>query len=396
MKSYDLVLVVGYFRTATAFLSVVEALGKKLRIAVLPTDADPAMKHKTGDAHFVFLDLCRRFGADVLDINESAFTTLMVIQQFPYSDVLAKNVQQNVKSNEHVGLMTLAMAGIEKHDAFVKQFGVSKVYVPSQRLMEFLLEKREAGARYEGVNVKEVGLPFALYRIFPEFRADWMIAAPTLFSFHNESGKQHFLRTVNQLLNQIPSGDVVVYKPHNGNSLDYFAPRLHYLLASWLDKIPTMKRLLQSTERLPWPWLRMQVDRVETCILHRTIMRRVIPMAQLTPYAGISLEAFLPGVRKGVIGGLSNTIWGTLYFDLPFYNCVDEHGRQGRSELLDRRSDQLLDLNLQFFGVPFCQGNLAMDVRKQDIVLPHERQGDLIASIQEDLVLARKSCEELI
>ena len=389
MKSYDLVLVVGYFRSATSFLSVIKALERKLRIAVLPTDADPTMKHKTADAHAVFLDLCRLLGADILDIDESASASLMVIQQFPYDDALADNIQQKIKSNEHIGLMTLAMAGIEKHDAFLKQFGISKVYVPSQRFMEFLLAKRKAGARYEGIKIKDVGLPFALHRIFPEFSADWMIAAPTLFSFHNEGGKQQFLRTVNQLLSQIPLGDVVVYKPHNGNQLDYFAPRLHYWFAGLIDQMPAARKLLHTAGRLPWPWLRMQIDRVETCVLHRAILKRATQMSEVTKFAGMSLEAFLPGVRKGVIGGLSNTIWGTLYFNLPFYNCVDDSARQGRSELLDKRSDALLDLNLQYFGVPFCTGELGMDTRKLGIVQPHERQGDLVAEIVDDLTRAR-------
>lgn len=396
MKKYDLILVVGYFRSAAAFLSVIKVLGKRLRIALLLVDADPTMKNKTGTAHTIYLDLCIRFGADVLELGEPVRASLMVVQQFPYGEALAHDVQRNLVIGRRVGLMTLAMAGIEKHDAFVRQFSISKVYVPNLRFMEFLLNKRVAQSPYRGIEVEEVGLPFAHYRVFPEFSTDWIIAAPTLFSFNTEVGKQQFLMSVNQLINQMPTSDVVVYKPHNGNSLDYFAPRVHYRLASWISMLPGNRFLLQLAQLASWGWLRRQLSRIQTAILHQTILKRAIQMADVTPYAGMSLEAFLPGVRKGVIGGLSNTIWGTLYFDLPFYNCVDGSGRQGRSELLDRRSDQLLDLNLQFFGVPFCQGSLTMDARKQNIVLPHERQGDLIASIQGDLALARKSCEELI
>ena len=59
MKEYDLILVVGYFRSATAFLAVIRALGELLRIAVLPVQADPAMHQKTGNAHTTYLGLCR-------------------------------------------------------------------------------------------------------------------------------------------------------------------------------------------------------------------------------------------------------------------------------------------------------------------------------------------------
>jgi hypothetical protein len=355
-----------------------------LSIAVISVDADPAMLHKTADAKAVFIEFCRENGAEFLEPGASAHATLLVVQQFPYDAPLAQSIQRGLVVRERVGLMALATAGIEKHDTYLAHFGLSKVYVPNRRFMQFLLNKRGAQARYASVSVEEVGLPYDQHRLFKDFSADWIIAAPTLFSFHSEHGKQQFLRTVNQLLSCIPKEDVVVYKSHNGNQLDYFAPRLHYWLAGWLDRMPVARKLLSTAERLPWPWLRMQIARVETCVLHRAILKRATQMSEVTKFAGISLEAFLPEVRKGVIGGLSNTIWGTLYFNLPFYNCVDESARLGRSELLDKRSDALLDLNLQFFGVPFCNGELDMDTRKLGIIKPHERQGDLVAAVLDD------------
>lgn len=391
MKNYDIILVTGYFRTAASFLSVIKALGGSLRIAVLPAEADPAMKQKTGEAHTVFLDLCRKWGADVLQLDEAASAGLVVVQQFRYSDELAARICRSLTAPRRVGLLTLAMGGLEQHDAFLVQFGIRKAYVPSRRFLEFLLERRGAKARYRGVELQEVGLPFARHRPFPQFNVDWLVAAPTLFSFHTEAGKQQFLQTVRELLDQMAPGDVVVYKPHNGNSLDYFAPRLHYLIAGLLARLPLGNRLLDFLCAAPWRSLRAQANRVRSCLLHRAILKRAIPMGELTAYAGMSLEAFLPGVRKGVIGGLSNTIWGTAYFDLPYYNCVDSAHRQGQSELLDKRSDALLDLNLQYFGVPFCEGDLATDTRKLGIVRPEERQGDLVAAIAHDLSLARET-----
>lgn len=388
MKEYDLILVVGYFRSATAFLAVIRALGGLLRIAVLPVQADPAMHQKTGNAHTTYLELCRGFGAAILAPDECARAKLMVVQQFPYADELAKNIRLNITAADCVGLMTLAMAGIEKHDAFLAQFEIRQVYVPSRRFMEFLLEKRMAEGRYEGVEIKEVGLPFARYRVFPDFNVDWIVAAPTLFSFHSESGKQQFLQSVIRLLGQIDPDDVVVYKPHNGNFMDYFAPRIHYRIASWIERLPGGWRLVEVASAFPWCWLRNNFEKVQTCILHRKVLRRAVPMSEMTQYAEMSLEAFLPGVRKGVIGGLSNTIWGALYFDLPFYNCVDPQLRQGGSSLYDKNPDVLLNLNLEYFGVPFCDGVLGVDTRTLGIVRSDERGGDLVTEMLHDLARA--------
>ena len=109
-------------------------------------------------------------------------------------------------------------------------------------------------------------------------------------------------------------------------------------------------------------------------------------MSALTPYGDMSLEAFLPGVRKGIIGGLSNTIWGTLYFGLPFFNCVNRPPGQSRtSELLNKSSETLLDLNLEFFGVPFCAGDISNGASGTGIVREEDRQGDLVRTIRCDL-----------
>ncbi|NJM31812.1 MAG: hypothetical protein HC848_01640 [Limnobacter sp.] len=312
MKTYDLILVVGYFRTATSLLSVIKGLGRTLRIAVLSVEADSAMHSKTGEAHQVFLHLCQKLGAELLHLGEPAQATLLVVHQFPYTNELARAILHKVTAQKRVGLMTLAMAGREVHDHFLQQFELRKVYVPSQRFLSFLLDKRHAQTRYSNVQIQEVGLPFAKYPLFPEFSADWLIAAPTLFSFHSEQGKQQFLNSVLELLEKIPPQDVVVYKSHNGNSLDYFVPRAHYHLANWLEHVPGATKLVWLAQRLthalPWRWPHLQIQRLQTCMLHRAVLRRAMPMPAVTQYAGISLEAFLPGVRKGVIGGLSNTI----------------------------------------------------------------------------------------
>ena len=161
--------------------------------------------------------------------------------------------------------------------------------------------------------LRRSGCRFGAHPVFTDFGVDWLIAAPTLFSFSTEAGKQAFLRDVLALFSQIPSSDVVAYKPHNGNQRDYFVPRLNYAVASLFRLIPGGERLLGILAHTGPSASRRVFSRTLTSALHSRVLGRAVPMSQLTPYGDISLEAFLPGVRKGVIGGLSNTIWGTLY-----------------------------------------------------------------------------------
>lgn len=385
MRNFDILLILGYFRSAPAFLSIIRYMGEKLRIGILPTDADPSMKNKTGVAHGLYMQLCKEFGAQVIALGEPVQANLMIVQQFPYPDALAESINASVTAEKCVGLMTLAMAGIEVYDRFLTQFNLRRIYVPSKRFMHFLLQHRQAEARYAGIEVEEVGLAFARYPIFPEFKVDWLIVAPTMFSFRSENGKQVFLNTVFKLLEQIPDDDVVVYKPHNAMAVDYFAPKFHYALARILYRVPGANSFLQCLARVLPGQLKKHLERIQTGILHLFVLRRAISLSALTQYAGIALEAYLPGVRKGIIGGLSNTIWSTLYFGLPFYNCVDQNLCRGPNELLNKNSDPLLGLNLKYFGVPYCEGDLGKGAYGREIVSDADRGGDLIGAILQAL-----------
>lgn len=381
MKTVDILLVVGYFRSATAFLSVVRHLTPALRVGVLNAGADPALKRKTGEAEALFMRLCEQFGAHIIELDQPVEARLMIVQQFVYPDEIAFSITSAVKVARTIGLLTLAMAGLEKHDRFLAQFPIDTVLAPSRRFTDFLLRRRGALDRYAHVTIENVGLPFRRYPVFPEFQVDWLIAAPTLFSFHSEVAKQSFLRNVLVLLEQMPASDVVVYKPHNGNALDYFAPRYHYTLARVAARFPLLARMVERLAQGASGSLTRHAQCVVTGMLHLRVLRRAKPMGEVTVYADISLEAFLPGVRKGVIGGLSNTIWGTLFFGLPFYNCVDPALREESSDLLNKSSADLLGLNLEFFGVPYYRGRLADAPHGESIVTDSDRRGDLLVAI---------------
>lgn len=384
MKHFDILLVLGYFRSAAAYLSVIRHLSSEFHIGVLALELDSSLKNKTAAAHDMYMQLCTQFGAEIVTTIEPMHCRLMVVQQFPYPGDTVAAIQANITSDKRVGLMTLAMAGIAQHDAFLTQFAIRKAYVPSLGFTQFLLEQRKATKRYDGVTLEEVGLPYRRYPVFPDFKVDWLIAAPTLFSFHNEEGKQSFLRCVLKILSVIPRNHKIAYKPHNGNALDYFAPRAHYFIAGLLRHIPGTLPILEKLAKNSPARLGKQFNQVLTSMLHMQVLERAKPMKQFTAYADIALEVFLPGVSQGVIGGLSNTIWGTLHFGLPFYNCVDPSLRNGNT-LLTRSSDNLLDLNMKYFGVNYCKGEISPFAHETNLNREHERTGDLVSAIRHDV-----------
>ena len=385
MKKFDILLVVGYFRSVTAYLSIIRHLGSDLRIGVLPIPVEPSLISKTGVTGDLFMRLCSDFGAQSVNYGDSASTRLMIIQQFPYSDSTVSTIRECVDSDRNIGFMTLAMAGIEQHDKFIQQFGIDKVYTPSRRFTEFLLQKRQAVERYAGVRLVEVGLPYAKYPVFPDFKVDWIIAAPTLFSFSDEKCKHRFLGAVLNILNDVPDNCIVAYKPHNGNALDYFTPRVHYILARLIYRVPKAYAFLDGIAHYLPRAAGRHLEKIQTGILHLSVLRRVKRMSDISPYSDLAIEAFLPGVQKGVIGGLSNTIWGALYFGIPFFNCVDPALRKNGMRLSGRKSDNLLDLNLQYFGVEYCHGDIRRGEYGESIVTYDDRKGDLLSEIRNDL-----------
>jgi hypothetical protein len=384
-KEFDLLLVIGYFRSALPMLSIVRHLSPKLRIGLCFQPLSSQMEAKTGDVQEKFEHLCMEAGGVSYVQGSPTKCRIMLVQQYIYSDSFVASFRADIVAEEIWGMLTLASMGLDAHDAFLKQFGVSRLTVPDKGLANFLLEARHARSRYHGLEMTEVGLPFQKYPVFEEFAVDWVVAAPTLFSFHTERDKQAFLRNVLKLMKQIPERDVIVYKSHNGNEKDYFTPRLYEVIARMILRIPSAEVMLEGfIQRLPQR-LQYHLNKVLTAMLHLRVTRRAIAMIKFTPLADMSIEAFLPGVRKGVIGGLSNTIWGALYFGLRYYNCVDESSRSGSSELLNKSSENLLSLNLKYFGLPFCNGDLSADIGQHSITKIKNLNSNLIDLILLDL-----------
>lgn len=376
---FDLVLVIGYFRSALPLLSVIRHLSPRLRIGLRFQALSPQMEGKIGGAQRLFERLCLQAGGILCAAGTTARCRLILVQQYPYAEQFAASVRAEVQADDIWGMLTLAVMGIEAQDAFLRQFGVTHVTVPDKGLADYLIAERGAQARYADVAMVEVGLPFRKYPVFAEFSVDWIVAAPTLFSFHTEAGKQRFLYDVLKLMAQMPGTDVVVYKPHNGNAKDYFTPRAYVEIARLIAWIPGVERILDSAVQRLSQALKAHASRLVTALLHARVTRRAVPMIELTPLADMSLEAFLPGVRKGVIGGLSNTIWGTLFFGLPYYNCVPPDERSGsESELLNKCSDALLDMNLHYFGVPYCDGMLDRGATNEKIAFGSTRHRNMV------------------
>ncbi|MDD3021944.1 MAG: hypothetical protein PHX61_13340, partial [Alphaproteobacteria bacterium] len=99
MKTCDILLVVGYFRSAAPFLSLIRYLSKEHSVGVVFLDVGSEMEKKTGAAQSVFKNLCQDFGASVYLSSQSIAAKLMIVQQFVYPDDFALSVRNNIKAD---------------------------------------------------------------------------------------------------------------------------------------------------------------------------------------------------------------------------------------------------------------------------------------------------------
>jgi len=387
-ERYDIVLVVEYFRSVTSYLSIIKGLRSDFSIGVYQVPVCSFDAGKNNKAQGDFLELCQRLGADLVRPG-LVKTSVLLIPQRPLRKDVIVDIQKKFDAESVVLLLGFAYPGIKMQDEIFQHFKFKKTYAIDENLIKFLANKRCANEIYDALNIVEVGLPFGKYPIIDSFNVDYILAMPTQFSFPYESDKWLFLEAVQELLMHIDVDDTIVHKPHNSAEHDQFSSKNMRILLRVLENIPGFKTFLKiAINRSPSRKVRFFTGKLYTAYLYEKILARTITMDKAGGSSHLAMEAFLPGVRKGVIGGTSNTMWGTLFFNLKFYNCVDIFNQKmdGENKLYGSKDrDKYLGLNLQYFMIPYCNGRLLFDEKLWNIPSVGCRNGDLIVELRKDI-----------
>lgn len=379
-------MVLEYFRPLTYYLSIIRYLGDGYNIGLYAVDIDSRQHKKNIDTQKLFEKTCKEFGAKIIR-EEEVQTEVLLIPQNIYTEIARKDINNNIKAKQKVGILGFAWAGVQVHDEFLDVFAIDKVFVTDKRFTDFLLEQRKVKA-YKEKTIIETGIPFKKYPIIENLSIDYLLVMPTSFSFPKEEDKWMFLETIKNLFSQIDEGDIVAHKPHNGMYTDLFVTESYMNLIKIIRYIPMLPYVLKILINTSSGFIRKFISKLYTAYLYSNILERTVPLSKITKYSLFAVEAFLPNVKKGVIGGLSNTIWGSLYHQIPFYNAVDMN-RQDRfgSDRLYGTKDTTnhIDLNLKYFYIPFCEKRLEFDSNHFSIVHDSTRQADLLHEIKNEM-----------
>ncbi len=395
-KKFDLVLVVEYFRSVNAYLSVIKGLKSEFSIGIYEVPQNDSYLRNNDTSQVEFLNMCQDLGATIIK-SEKVETKVLMLPQRPLSNEAILDIKKTFDAKTTVLLLGFAYAGIEQQDEILKHFNFKKAYAVDMDFLSFLAEKREAKKLYSSIDITEVGLPFKKYPVCDDFSADYILAIPTMFSFYNESDKWSFLESVRDIFNLLDSSDVIVHKPHNGSEIDQFSSLKARSILKYIKYFPAIRDILKfNAKYFPLRKIRRDIAKLYTAYLYDIVLGRTITMNQAGGSPYIALEAYIAGVKKGIIGGTSNTMWGTLFFKLPFYNCVDlaAQDREHKDKLYGKhKSEKMWDLNLQYFMVPYCKGRLEFNEALWEIPSKGSRSGDLVDELRKEIGLCIESAK---
>ncbi len=389
MKEYDLVLSVIDFRRVVVYLSIIKSLYSKIRIGVYTFDANGAGKNKTENTDHLFLELCKKLGAEILD-NFPVHSKITILPQWSYSEKQISDFKGKVKSDKYYLLMGMMWGNLHLDKLYGLE--INKYFIIDEELYRYRLTVREDEKKMEIGSTKlvEVGLPFKKYPVFPELEIDYIIAMPTPLSIPEPRNKSDFLKCICKLVSQINPNNTIAIKQHN--AIEYrdiildqkvfdalgnkFLKPFHNFFLFIIDIVSKIiLRLNVSSFR----GFLNNLFNIQTAIYYHKLLRRASLFSAFTPYHNFSLELFMPHVKKGLITGRSNSIYHALFAKAPVYNCVDK-------TTIKEDKTKMNFYSMQYFEVPYCVGELKFNEEYYGIIRDEARNRDMIEYLRSELV----------
>ena len=329
VQYYDLILVYTSYRRHNNYLNIIKYLGPKFSIGVLRFEP----KHEWGESEEIYWRLCLQYGAKEVK-GDTECHSLMIsrfgkgTQRGYYEDII-EDVPRSITYKKVFYNMDSPMMGVPYLDEICKNLGKPILLVPSIKYFDFLDGKYASKEAVEknGLEMVEVGTPYAKYPIFEDFETDYLFAYPSQCSVQSRWEDYHLLKNIVKVLRQLPSDAKIILKPHNardtGNRLSYTNKKLK-IMPLWLIKILLSFGCFFEIKWKGKSKYNMPPDKVLQYCIHlqnEYIFKRCDNL--LDKYPAFGFEHFVRGIKKGVITGISQTILESLLQKKPVCVCDD-------------------------------------------------------------------------
>ncbi len=382
MNKYDIVFLYGFNRKHGYYLNLVKALVKNYKVGIFVDPVKTKSQRKQKGTDQSYLNELISHGAEL--VVSPCECCILFAAIYHYSPECFKKVRLMVSFEQVVGYARFSL--IPEHlEVLRQQLPIQLIFAEDIRLLQICLKNRGKEALLSEVKVKPIQFVYTNCSVFSEnFYLDYLIIFPTHLGFKRDpmdsadiSQKIMFMRNINQLLAQIPRESRVAYKLHSLrdggaafvhiklekilNMLSSFLLRMFYRIISntYLDKVFLCKEIVLVLEYI-------------------FMKRRCVNFSDTTPYHNFPVELFYSNIRKGIITGRSNAVWGALKARIPVYNCDDNSGKEQYGNFSHLRQ------NYDYFGVPSCCGKLSFDEKNFDKV-KQDDSIDLIEYLTEKL-----------
>ncbi len=379
---YDIILLYTQFRVLNYYLNLIKQLSGDFAIGILNVISEREDAHsvkakrKIIQTDRMFLNLCQKFGADILKTGQKYVCKLLLIPQYNYRGYEADYIDRNKTIALHrfgSGLLGLSQ---------LKDMGAMKIFVYEKGLFIDMLASENGSHFKNEFEIVEMGTPYAKYPAFDfqSLNIDYIIAYPTVMLLREPDKKWRLFENIIRLVNSLPEGTRVCLKLHNVRDGGYVISdgqrfrTLSYSLKKALNSMTTgvLSSLPNWAQEGSWVGkLYVLGEMLQSSILEE----KVIFLSDLTERYNLGLEHFLPYVKKRVITGISSCIWHSLYQRLPVYNCDNQPLREDMPNYAVYKN----------FYVPSCHGKMDFHESYFNKVSESARKADLIELIRKEL-----------
>jgi len=334
IKIFDIILVYTIFRKNETYLNIIKSLSKDFSIGIFL--CQPSGK-KTQDTDKAALAYYKRLGATV--INGKSKCKILYLSRFGegrYQEIfedLPKIIQFN-KVFLQTGTLMEGLQGVNSLNGIIKYLGKPKILVPSKRYFGTYEKESLKLIKKNSLEVIEVGQPYFKYPVFEDFRTDYLIAYPSHLSIVNPF--QHYLLLKNyvKIVMQLPKNVRIMVKPHNvkdkGNHISqtifkkklFFPLSINKYILLCIYQFDFFLRIIGLLEWVPkrnTTSLKKRIFSLVNSFQNSYIFTRCENI--LDNYPAFGIEHFMKGVSKGIITGLSNSIYVALMHKVPVCVC---------------------------------------------------------------------------
>ncbi len=380
MNHFDIVLLYTFNRYHGYYLNIVKNLGKTHRVGLLvdPTKVKNRSKHEITDARY--LEELQQFGAKIA--TESITCNILFVPVIHYYEENFPWLNTIVSSYKMI-LGYVVCSPMASHLEILKEkLPLHQLLVEDIKLLKSRLSTEKKDHLLDGIDVKGVSFVYTQYPVLRKIEMDYLIVFPTKMSFQKADQpidavqKKRFMRNINKLLSKISPEDTVYYKLHS--VLDGGWPFAHSKMEAIEKNLPQfmIQSITNIINHLKLDDQSSQIAEIANTSEFVLMTRSCQNLSTLTKSHNYPVELFYPHVRKGVISGRSNSIWGALKANLPVYNCDDNVIGSGYGDYAHLKE------NYEHFGVDPCHGELSFDPFHFDKV-QQKNNVDLIKYLKE-------------